>query len=248
MLITRNLKMADVIHMDYTLLSTINRFGISLGYGEKTVEEICQKHGVNVDFFLEVINSFHDKNYFPEKKFRAFSLKYIIDYLKNAHKSYLEYKVPKIERLIDKLVEISDLKKQTFLLLKNFFQEYVNELKIHIKREEEEVYPYIINLEKSFLDKKIPKKLQEKLQVYSIGKYEKEHDNIEEKLFDLKNILIKYVPMQKNNNLCNNILSELFKLEEDIKEHSEMEERVMIPQVKAMEKALKTGKFDVEEI
>ncbi len=237
--------MADVIHLDYTLLPIINRFGINLGYGEKTVEEICHFHNVNVDFFLEILNSFHDKNYFPEKKFRNFSVKFIIEYLKSAHKFYLEYKVPKIERLIDKLVEMSDLKKKTFLLLKDFFQGYITQLQAHITREEEEVYPYILNIEKAFLKKEVSKELFDKMQIYGIGKYEKEHDNIEEKLFDLKNILIKYIPVEKNNNLCNNILSELFKLEEDIKGHSEMEERVMIPQVKVMEKALKSGNYDV---
>ena len=231
--------MADVIHMDYTLLPIISRFGIQLGYGEKTVEEICDKYNVNVDFFLEVVNSFHDKNYFPEKKLQSFSLKSIIDYLKSAHLSYVKFKIPKIERLIEKLSEQSGIKKQTMMLLKNFFKEYINEFNAHIKREEEIVYPYILQIEKAFLSKKIDEQLRKQMHDYSIEKYEEEHEDIEEKLFDLKNLLIKYISMDRNNNLCNNVLSELFKLEADLKDHSEMEERVMIPQVKAMEKALK---------
>lgn len=239
MLITKNMKMADLIHEDYTLLPMINRFGIQLGYGEKTVAQICEKHQVNTDFFLEVINSFHDKNYFPEKKLRKFRLNCIVDYLKSAHDFYLKFKIPKIERLIDKLVEISEIDKRILLTVKNFFKEYVDQLNAHVKREEDEIYPYILEVEKAYFDKKPDNKFLQKLYEYSISEFEADHEDIESQLYDLKNILIKYIPMPKNNNLCNNILSELFKLEADIRDHSEMEERIMIPKVKEMEKAIK---------
>ena len=39
--ITRDMKMADVIHLDYTLLPVITRFGINLGFGDRTVEKVC---------------------------------------------------------------------------------------------------------------------------------------------------------------------------------------------------------------
>ena len=53
--------MADVIHLNYFTLSVLNRFGIELGFGDKTVDEVCKQNQDDVDFFLEIVNIFVDK-------------------------------------------------------------------------------------------------------------------------------------------------------------------------------------------
>jgi regulator of cell morphogenesis and NO signaling len=81
MLITKNIKMADVIHMNYFTLSVLNRFGIELGFGDKTVVEVCKKANIDVDFFLEIANAFVDKDYFPKKQLQLPLLFSIIIFL-----------------------------------------------------------------------------------------------------------------------------------------------------------------------
>ena len=56
--------MADVIHMNYFTLSVLNRFGIELGFGDKTVQEVCEDNHVDLDFFLEITNTFVDNGFF----------------------------------------------------------------------------------------------------------------------------------------------------------------------------------------
>ena len=106
--IKENTRMADVIHMNYLLLPILNRFDIQLGFGDKTIKEVCTDHHVNVDFFLEIINSFNDDDYFPQTHLQTFPLKLIIDYIQKSHNYYLNYKIPQIESLIGKLIEHSD--------------------------------------------------------------------------------------------------------------------------------------------
>ena len=67
-----NTRMADLIHANYSLLPVFNRFDIQLGFGDKTVAEVCLHQGVNVNFFLEIINSFHDHDYFPQVHLQTF--------------------------------------------------------------------------------------------------------------------------------------------------------------------------------
>jgi regulator of cell morphogenesis and NO signaling len=40
--ITKDMKMADIIHHAYQLLPVITRFDIQLGFGDKTVHEVCE--------------------------------------------------------------------------------------------------------------------------------------------------------------------------------------------------------------
>jgi len=79
MIITKDNKMADVIHMNYSTLSVLNRFGIELGFGDKSVEDVCQKHEVDINFFLEIINTFINEDYFPKKHLQSFSIALIFN-------------------------------------------------------------------------------------------------------------------------------------------------------------------------
>jgi regulator of cell morphogenesis and NO signaling len=43
MRIEKDMKLADVIHHDFNLIPVINRFGIQLGFGDGTIEQICKE-------------------------------------------------------------------------------------------------------------------------------------------------------------------------------------------------------------
>jgi len=237
MLITKDNKMGDIILHDHQLLAVLHRFDIKLGFGEKTVEEVCNLHNINTDFFLEITNAFHDGNFFTDKKLKSFSLVLIVEYLKKSHDFYTKKKIPEIENLINSIKYKTGNEKFS-AIVKKFFKEYVDELNSHIEREEKNVYPYVIKLEKAIRNKELKKELFDEIKNQSILKYRDEHDNIEEKLFDLKNIIIKYLPPPVNPDVCNVILAKLFRLEQDLNNHSTIENKVMIPAANEMEKEI----------
>ncbi|MBN2681667.1 MAG: hemerythrin domain-containing protein [Bacteroidales bacterium] len=230
--------MAEIIHLNYLLLPVISRFGIKLGFGDKTVAEVCIASNVNEDFFIEIINAFNDPDYYSQQDLQQFPIELTIDYLSKTHKWYLEKKVPEIENQMGRMVEECYSQKDNMKLLESFFQKYKKELINHIKHEEDLVHPYIIELSNSLKAKTISKSFYLKIRKYSINNFLKEHDDMEEKLFDLKNILIKYLPAPKNSILCNNVITELFKLEKDLNDHSRIEEKILVPRVQNMENIL----------
>jgi regulator of cell morphogenesis and NO signaling len=240
MLIQSDMKLADVIHHDHNLVPVLNRFNIQLGFGDRTIGEITRENDINTDFFLVVLNAFHDHQYFPKKHLQSFPASMLIGYLKRSHDYYLEKKIPEIERLIDLLNEEDGLDTETFMLIKNFFREYKEELTSHIRKEEERVYPYVLKLENAVEEHKLNDALLEQMNSYSITDYEEEHEDVEEKLFDLKNIIIKYVPPGLNDTNSFKVLHELFMLESDLNDHSRIEDLILVPKVEAMEYTLKT--------
>lgn len=240
MIISPNMKMAEVIIQNHHLLSIINRFGIELGFGEQTVSEVCASYDISLDFFLEIVNAFNDPDFFPKKNMYSFPLKLIIDYLFKAHDYYLNLKVPEIKALIQRVATTDDEKTQkAVLLIQGFFDEYSAQLKKHIAREEQKVYPYILELESIYgnKDKKIINKFKSKYN-FKIDDYAQDHEDIEEKLYDIKNLIIKYIKPKDNYIIYFKILGQLAHLEDDINDHSEMENKVLIPRVRIMEKAI----------
>lgn len=233
--------MADVIHDNHLLLHVINRFGIQLGFANKTIEQICNEKNINVDFFLEIINSYNDPYYQPESSLEKFSLRMIIDYLGKTHRYFKDIKIPDIAMHIDKLIETSrEENKDNLLLIKNFFDDYVAELSNHFEYEDKTVYPYCAAIENQYQQK--PSTIREQSEFKIIKQYSNEHLNVDEKLLDLKNIIIKYLPATKNYNLCNTILIDLFNLDNELKKHEDIENRVMIPRVLKIEEILSQNK------
>ena len=243
MLVNENTKLVDVIHHNYLILPILNRFNIQLGFGNKTVKEICKDQDMHLQFFLEIVNSFLDEKYFPQSELQSFPLTYIIDYIKRSHIFYVDFKVPQIESLISDLLETASAEnKQSYQLIQNFFLEYRSELLTHIEKEENNIHPYILKIDEAFQKNLITEELKQLVKKEPISLYAEDHDNVEDKLFDLKNLMIKYLPPSGNYKLSNAILFELFRLERDLGDHSRIEEKVLIPKVESMEKQILGGK------
>lgn len=231
--ITGEMKMVDVVQHDIQLLAVIQRFEIPLGFRERTVKEVCSAHNVDVDFFLHIANSFHDKEFLDWEKFRHFPVEWIITYLKNAHRCYVDYRIPEIERQIQNFEKQVDINEKNIVLLLNFFRKYITEFNSHIEQEEKNVFPYIVELSELVKDRsQIALKNSDKS---FIKQYHEEHNSIEETLYDLKSILLKYLPPPVNNCLYNNLIYDIFRLERDLLDHAELEENVLYPLVREME-------------
>lgn len=229
-------KMADVILRDYRLIPIIGRFGIDYGFGNKTVDEVCLEKDINVWFFLEIVNSFHNKEYFPKKQLQNFLLQEIIHYLSNTHSYYLNTKVPEIQGYIDEMErKVSKDNLKNIVLLNNFFKQYQIELARHLNNEDEKIFPYVKSLEEAVKKGYYDDDLILKIKNEPIEKYERNHDDLEVKLSDLKNLIIKFLPPVLCKDLCQRLLTELFRLESDIKNHTMIEEKVLVPKVKQLE-------------
>ena len=49
-------KMSDLICDNYSLLMVMSRFGLSLGFGDKSVKDVCEAQHVDYRTFLAVAN------------------------------------------------------------------------------------------------------------------------------------------------------------------------------------------------
>jgi regulator of cell morphogenesis and NO signaling len=235
--IAAEMKMADLIHLNPLLLQVINRFGIHLGFGDRSIDEVCRDFNVNTTFFLEIINAFHDEKYFPDKNLQEFDAHMLIDYLRKTHHYYQEIKIPELQTLIDRLVEITGSDHiKTAELLSRFFREYVEEINEHLLLEEQRTFPYVLSLQRYLDGETTDTENLDPESEYNMYEFSEEHSNLEDQLLDLKNIIIKYIPSPLNSNLCNKILEALFQLESDLRDHAWIEDKVLVPKVKMMEK------------
>ena len=222
--------MSSLVMGNYNLLPVINRFGIELGFKEKTIGEICMEQHINTDFFLAIVNTYNDENHYLHSDLFSFSPLLIIDYLKITHRYYIGYVLPKIETLLNRVLKSCEKDCSSLKMISSFYQKYKTELLLHFQIEDEKVFPYIIDL-------------------YTSGKvngtgisveiFENEHSNVEVKLSDLKNLIIKYLEPNYDNNAMNEFLFALFQFEKDLYDHARIEDNILIVQVVKYEKELR---------
>lgn len=224
---TSNSKMSDLLKSDPSFLLTITRFGFSLGFGDKTIREVCIENQVDVHTFVSVINFIAGGYKEININHNEISIDSLVLYLKNAHEFFLSFKLPLIrKKLLEALSETIQEDPYRKMILK-FFDEYVTEVQKHMDYENKTVFPYTQKLASGIKDEN-----------YSIAVFEKNHENIESKLKDLKNILIRYFPAGKPNYLLNEVLFDLSACEKDLERHNMVEDLFFVPLTESLEKSV----------
>lgn len=220
-------KAVHLIHTNYHLLPVFHRFGFRLGLKNKTVKQLCNEKNVNTEFFLAIVNTFHNPNYFPENKLKSFSPLLIIDYLKKTHHYYRKYSLPKIEYILHQLLVGIENKNNNLGMIESFYIDYKKKLLQHIDDEEQKVFPYVESLVNS------PKKVSS--QAFNLN-FENEHKNVDIEIDDLKNLILKYITPDYDELICNELIAEINRFEKDILDHARIEDNILIPQVKQLRK------------
>ena len=132
-------KMISLIRDNYNLLQSLGSFGISLGFGDKTVKQVCEEQKVDTYTFLAVVNFTINGNSYLEDVSKL-SVPTLLQYLRASHAYYIEFQLPFIRReLMDALDENDNLAK----LIMKLYDEYARSVTTHMKYEERNVYPYV---------------------------------------------------------------------------------------------------------
>ncbi len=208
----------------------LQHFDIYVPLNEKTITTICIEKGIRSELFLTLLNLYLDNEFATPNGLLVSDLPVIINYLSNSHRYYQEDIYPNIQKSICELNELNDTPE--IKMVDRFFQEYFNEVNLHLKYENEVTFPYIDCLYKS-LTEKHKCSISEN---YSVEEYQDHHNDIEEKLDDLMHLLIKYLPIQKDKHVRRELFMLLAELNYDLHIHSQIEDLIVIPLVKKMEK------------
>ena len=122
-------RMCDLVCDRYAVLQVMSRFGIALGFGDKTIAEVCAESRVDAATFLAVVNMLMNFGNGAELAGEV-SVRSLTDYLHNSHGYFLDFRLPAIRR---KLIEAVDcaLSDVSFAIMR-FFDEYAAEVQRHM--------------------------------------------------------------------------------------------------------------------
>ena len=216
--------MISIIADNYDTLQSLGRFGINLGFGDKTVKEVCELQQVDTYTFLAVVNfTINGSREFDQE---LLSIPTLLHYLKASHDYYLNFQLPFIRK---QLVDALDVNDSLAKLIIKLYDEYAQEIHLHMEYEEQTVFPYVDHLLNNQVDEN-----------YDIGTFSKNHSKIDVKLRELKNIILKYLPSDmRHNNQLTATLYNLYINEEWLLNHAMVEDFLFIPAISYLERKFK---------
>ena len=219
-------RLSDLITAYPSLLTLLTRLGISLGFGDRSIQDVCEESGVDTAFFLLICNVYTFNNYVPSTAaILGTDMTGLVPYLERSHKYYVDKRLPHIESHLDAIAQkLNGRIGQVFI---SFFKEYKCEVVDHFVHEEKDVFPHIRALMNGERDS-----------TYRIGEFVRTHSDIEGKLDDLLNIVFKYLPPQVDDDNVLDVVYDILRLSEDLKKHTFIEERIMVPMVMHLENAI----------
>ena len=130
-------KMCDLIAHEEDAIQIISRFGLEMGVGEQTIEQVCEAYHVHTPTFLAIVNYkvFH-KQVIPND----IDIPTLQRYLSNAHSYFLEFRLPRLRRaLIEAIIPADPTTKIPGLILR-CYDEFVEEIRTHIAHENEGLF------------------------------------------------------------------------------------------------------------
>lgn len=208
------MKMAELIAVSPNLPGVLTRMGIPFGFGDETVEEVCRRNGTDPETFLLICSVYSGDGGLPAKeRIRKADLKDVLKYLRRSHAYYMEVAMQEITAALVALTEPCDERHRN--IIRKFFSEYKEELFKHLEYEENIVFPQA----EAALHNGRP----------TPDDYEENHSHVEEKLEDLKNLVMKYMPPVCAQQDIYRALTCIFSLQEDLSRHILVEDGILVP-------------------
>ena len=220
-------KMIDLIGDNHSMLQGLSAFGLRLGFGDKTVRDICDEQGVDCHTFLTVVN-FIINGYTPTDTDDKISVQTMLDYLRASHRYLLDFQLPSIRKKLEDSLDQDD---NLVALILRLYDDYAHDIRLHMKYEEKTLFPYVEALLRG-----------EMRNDYNVDIFSKHHNDTTGKFHELKIIIIKYYP---HDGLANNQLTatlfDIYNNEEWLCNHSNVEDVLFVTAIRALEKRLKNA-------
>ena len=218
-------KMISLIRDNYDLLQSLGSFGISLGFGDKTVQEICEDNNVDTYTFLAVVN-FTANGYGEFDADEKISVPTLLHYLEASHAYFLDFQLPYIRRELTESLNAND---SLARLILRFYDEYAREIRHHMKYEQKTLFPYVESLLEGHPTND-----------YNVETFSKHHGAADKKLRELKLLIIKYLPQDGlHNNQLTATLHDIYENEVWLRQHAEVEDHIFVPAIRRLEQIAK---------
>lgn len=221
---------------DFRTAAVFSNYGIDFCCkGQRTVQEVCDKQGIDTDELLEELQAVLNSKGAQSIDYKSWPLDLLIDYIEKKHHRYVEEKTVVLRQFLDKLCKVHGERHPELLEINDLFTASSQELASHMKKEELILFP--------FVKKMVNAKLQDSLVATPpFGSVENpiatmmhEHDNEGERFRKIALLTSNYTPPADACNTYKVTFAMLQEFEQDLHLHIHLENNILFPEAAKLE-------------
>jgi len=183
-------------------------------------------------FLSNVLEAFLEPDAHDYAAFMHYQIPTLVDYLQRSHISYREKRLPETLQLVHHLLQSDPMTKALMLLLRDFVNAYRQELLLHFAEEETLLFPYALALHDARAN---GRSIDRAFNGYASEKFLVGHKHLNNSLGEVRHALRGYANTERRLSPCHILLQQLKSLEQDLRVHELIEERVLVPKLIALE-------------
>ncbi len=227
--------LAEIVNEDLRTADVFKKFGMDFCCGGgRSLAAACERHGVQIEEVLEALQKLDQEEQQPTD-FTDWPVDRLVAYIVEKHHRYLEEALPMIEEYAAKVSKVHGPSHPEVLQVQEIFMALAWELRVHLKKEENILFPYLQNLAKAHRG-------EIKWSPPTFGKAENpirqmmaEHDDAGEALKKLRAVTRGFFPPEYACNTWRAYYRKLEELEGDLFLHVHLENNVLFPKAVALE-------------
>ena len=233
-------KIQDLIGDNYIFASVLHHFGLRFyEYSDKTLEQVCAQKGLSVNKVIESLEEAVNNETTPDFDQLNYPVDLLVEYLKHMHHIFVKQRLPYLIDIIRACKSEEPVYGQTVKDLGFILPLFIEDFIKHIYEEEDELFQYVLLLNKAEHGEIDMYKLFQSMDKYQLQEHALEHHIHEDEMAGIRRITDNY-----NLTYCNDlhvkvVYSELQRFEEALKTHAKIENEILFPKALQLEARVK---------
>lgn len=233
-------KIQDIVGENYIFASVLHYFGLKFyDYSDKTLEQVCEQKGLSVNKVIESLESAVNDASAPRFDLPSYPVELLVEYLKHTHHTFVKQRLPYLVDIIgscrSKDAVYGQMMEDLRFVLPLFIEDFIK----HIYEEEDELFHYILLLNKAENGHLDMYRLFQSMDKYRLQEHALEHHIHEDEMAGIRRITNNY-----NLSYCEDlhikvVFSELQRFEKDLKTHAKIENEILFPKALQLEAKVK---------
>ncbi len=232
-------KIHELVEENYVFASVLFYFGIEFyEYSEETLGQVCQSHRLKLKTVVKALEEAVNKGNEEDLTFLSIPIELVVEYLKHSHHIFVKKRLPYIVRLVDNLKlpkKLKNIQKDLQFVLPLFVEDFIH----HIYEEEDNLFEYVLKLEKARKGQIPASALYFEMEKFSIQHFAIEHEVHDDEMQGIRKITDNFSNGMEDNLHLKVVYKELEKLEGELKTHARIENDILFPKALLLEKEVK---------
>jgi regulator of cell morphogenesis and NO signaling len=235
-----HLTLSEIVTSNFKSAAIFEKYGLDFCcHGKKLITEACEEKGINSEeVFIQLENLNGTNSFREQEQFMHWELDFLVDYIINVHHKYVRDTIPVISAHAEKIVLKHGQNHPELTSIANDFSIVYKDLKQHMMKEEQLLFPYI----KYLVDVKNKSGKPERpffgTLKNPIRMMETEHESAGNLLFEIAKLSNSYIPPKDACNTFKVYYRELEEFEKDLHKHVHLENNILFPRSIEMEEKL----------